>query len=109
MHSNIAAGSPPIGEGTGGRTEGISGFVYERVRLAHRGTGFGADQVMSLVDKLWTRQPALPQPKWDSVPGVLNGVVSDQLVASGNPLAIPMQLRRNGRRVDPEDQVLGQD
>lgn len=108
MHSNIAAGSPPIGEGTSGRTEGISGFVYECIRLAHRGTGFGADQVMSLVDKLWTRQPALPQPQWDSVLGVLNGVVGDQLVADENPLAIPMQLRRNRRRVDPGDRALGQ-
>ena len=108
MHSNIAAGSSPIGDGTNGRTEGISGFVYECIRLAHRGTGFGADQVMSLVDKMWIRQPTLPQPQWDSVLGVLNGIVGDQLASSENPLAIPMQLRRNGRRVDPGDRSLGQ-
>jgi len=39
----------------------------------------------------------------------LNGVLGDYLVASDNPLAIPMRLRSNGRPLTLDRQALGED
>ena len=36
----------------------------------------------------------------------LNGVMGDHLAASGNPLAISMRLRRNGRPLTVEKEAL---
>ena len=39
---------------------------------------------------------AAPSPTRDAMLSALNGVVGDHLVATGNPLAVPMRLRVNG-------------
>lgn len=36
----------------------------------------------------------------ETVAAILNGLIGDHLAASGNPLAIPMQLRRRGRAIE---------
>jgi hypothetical protein len=45
-------------------------------------------------------------PEREAVLAALNGVLGDYLVATDNPLAIPMSLRRNGRALVLETQAL---
>jgi pimeloyl-ACP methyl ester carboxylesterase len=99
MHANIAAASPPLGEGTNGRARGISGLVYGSIRGINRATGSGVDLALALLDRPPFTGMRLPQPHWDAALGVLNGVVGDHLVEQGNPLALPMQLRSGGRPI----------
>lgn len=95
MHANIAAFSPPIGSGTDGRTRGITGFVYGNVRFVTGAVRESLDTALSLLAA--DNEPALPQPQSDIVLSALNGVLGDYLAARDNPLAIPMQFRRDGR------------
>ncbi len=90
MHASIAR---PAG------TRGITGLVYRSVRGVTRLVGGGVDALLALL------QPALKgresSPERDAVHAALNGVLGDYLAASGNPLAIPMALRRNGLPFTP--------
>jgi hypothetical protein len=45
-------------------------------------------------------------PRREGLLAALNGVVGDHLAASGNPLAIPMRLRRDGRPLDLDARAL---
>ena len=106
MHANIAAAPLPLGEGTDGRTRGITGLVYRSIRLMNSAARLGVDRALALLDRPPLGQATLPQPQWDTALSVLNGVVGDHLVESENALAIPMQLRREGRPIEP-GRVLG--
>jgi pimeloyl-ACP methyl ester carboxylesterase len=94
MHANIAAAPLPLGRGTDGRTRGLTGIVYESIRLANRGVRAAFETALRLL-------PASPDQvaeplHSESWVSVLNGVLGDHLASSGNPLAIPMQLLRAG-------------
>ncbi|HEU4430534.1 MAG TPA: alpha/beta hydrolase [Myxococcota bacterium] len=94
MHANIAAAPLPFGRGTAGRTRGLTGFVYECIRFVNRGAYAVIDGALDLVPpRAGSAAEASRSETWVSV---LNGVLGDHLAASGNPLAIPMQLRRAG-------------
>ncbi|WP_395373664.1 esterase/lipase family protein [Marinicella sp. W31] len=77
------------------RTAGITGFVYKSIRSIASGVGYGVDQSLHV----------LSQPSEDAgqhfaareklVSGI-NGVFGDHLQQSNNPLAIKMQLRKDG-------------
>jgi len=76
------------------RTAGITGLVYRTVRGATRVVGAGIDAALAqLVPLLETRDSS---PQREAVVAALNGVLGDHLVATGNPLAIDMRLRRDG-------------
>lgn len=104
MHANIAALSPPVGAGTDGRTRGVTGFVYENIRLVTGAVRVAVDASLALLTSDFG--PALPAPRAEAVVSALNGVLGDYLVASGNPLAIPMQLRRDGESVVVDREAL---
>ena len=89
MHANIAAMSLPLGRGTDGRTRGFTGFVYDSIRLVNAGARATFDHGLGLF------APEGPAGS-GTLLSVLNGVLGDHLAATGNPLAIPMQLRREG-------------
>ncbi len=73
---------------------GIAGFVYGSVRGVARLAGGGVDAVLApLVQRFSGRRSSPGREAWLAA---LNGVVGDRLAASGNPLAIPMSLRREG-------------
>ncbi|MGH7289534.1 MAG: esterase/lipase family protein, partial [Myxococcota bacterium] len=94
MHANIAAAPLPLGEGTDGRTRGVTGFVYHSIRFVNAAARAALDGGLALLAE--GGEPALPRPRSDALLSALNGVLGDYLEESGNPLAIPMQLRRGG-------------
>ncbi len=95
LHRAILA---PMGLARGaapGRTPGLTGFVYRRVRQGLAWGGRGGDALLARL------APHLPAPR-DSAQrqallAVLNGVWGDRLADSGNPLAITTALRTGGQ------------
>lgn len=80
-----------------GRRRGISGFVYRTVRQIARLVGWGAEAALLPLARLVREAEAAPPSRGrEALVAALNGVVGDALAAAGNPLAIPMRLRRAG-------------
>lgn len=100
MHRNIAAVSPIVGAAPSGRTRGIPGLVYRSVRGVTKVVGFGLDAALARLAPL-LGGGAL-SPRREAVLAALNGVLGDYLVATDNPLAIPMRLRCGGRPLVPD-------
>lgn len=95
MHATIASLSLPLGAGAT-RTRGLTAGVYGAIRgingLLRRGVDAGLERLGAAVDA-----PSGPaDPREDAALAALNGVLGDHLAATGNPLAIRMQLRRGG-------------
>jgi hypothetical protein len=93
MHHTVLSRPGPLGPRPAGRTRGLTGFVYGAVRGTTRGVGHALDLVCRLLPAGTT--PAGPQR--EALLAALNGVFGDHLADTGNPLAIPMQLRMGGR------------
>ena len=93
MHHNISgfAGRAP----SQARARGLSGFVYRSVRGVTRLVGGSLDAVLASVAPL-LEEAGSPRGR-EALLAALNGVLGDHLAATGNPLAIPMRLRRDGR------------
>ena len=94
MHRNIARipGVTPSLED--GRTNGLTGFVYRTVRGVTQVVGGGIDAALALAAPMFGNLTDVPAR--DAVQAALNGVLGDHLLATNNPLAIPMQFRQNG-------------
>lgn len=107
MHATIARVSPPVGGSPAARTRGISGLVYRSVRGVTHAVGVGLDNALAGLAPLI--RSAQRSPRREALLAVLNGVLGDYLVASANPLAIPMQLRRAGSPLILERQALARD
>jgi hypothetical protein len=102
MHHTIAR---PVGRGQPpGRTRGITGLIYKSVRGVTRLVGGGMDVLLAQLKPTLAGRTSSPQR--EAVLAALNGVLGDYLVASDNPLAIPMTLRRDGRPLVLETQAL---
>jgi hypothetical protein len=79
-------------------TRGITGFVYRSIQGGTRLVGDGLDGLLAPFDEAMAG--AQPSPRRDAMVAALNGVLGDHLLRSGNPLALPMQLRQGGRPLD---------
>lgn len=89
----------PVGHGQdAGRTKGLTGFVYRSVRGIARVAGAGSQAVLS---RLPSGDPNATSPQREAALAALNGVLGDQLAATGNPLATAMAVYQDGGRVDP--------
>ncbi len=99
LHTRIATTPTRIGGPlVGGAVNGITGLVYHAIRGVTRGVGRGIDAVLS---ELGPRLGEIESSKTrDALVAALNGVLGDYLADSGNPLAIRMQLRRDGAPLD---------
>jgi pimeloyl-ACP methyl ester carboxylesterase len=90
MHGTISRKPFPVGTLPETRTRGITRLVYQSIRSVTQLVGGGLDVVL----------PLLPEPaataRGQAVVSALNGIIGGHLEASGNPLAIPMRLRRAG-------------
>jgi len=89
MHLNIAR---VPGATRGAATGGITGLVYRSIRGVTRLVGGGLDAVLARILPLLGDGSS--PPGREALLAALNGVLGDHLAASGNPLAIPMRLRR---------------
>ncbi|MBS0435001.1 MAG: alpha/beta hydrolase [Proteobacteria bacterium] len=105
MHERIAR-LPGSDAALDGRTGGISGLVYKTIRGVTRVAGGSIEALLGLI------APALGHyadaAERDALVAALNGVLGDYLVASGNPLALPMELRRGGAPLVLEREALAQ-
>jgi len=94
MHATIAAVPLPFGGPPRARAGGVTGFVYQCVRVVNEAVRAAFDfATLSPA----SGEPALGTPQWDMFHGALNGVLGDHLARSGNPLAISMSFRSDGR------------
>ena len=73
----------------------IASLAYSSVRGVVQIVGTGLDAAaVPIIPRLGERESS---PQRDAFLSILNGVIGDHLVATGNSLAIPMQFRRRGR------------
>jgi hypothetical protein len=94
MHHNIARAPGFLGAPSREPMSGVAGLLYRGVRVAIRLAGRGIDVPLAQLAPLLGE--ASPSPDREAVHAALNGVLGDHLVATGNPLAIPMRVRHNG-------------
>jgi pimeloyl-ACP methyl ester carboxylesterase len=108
MHERIARLPGSGGPAVGGRTQGLTGLIYRTIRGATRLVGGSVEALLGLLEPALIpgREAALPSPQREAVVAALNGVLGDHLAASGNPLAITMALRRDGRALVLEREAL---
>lgn len=97
MHGTIVCRPLPVGTLAETRTRGLTRFVYESIRGVTRVVGGGLDVLLPLLEPPVGEGTA--SPRREVLLSVLNGVIGDHLVASGNPLAIATELRRDGQAV----------
>ena len=94
MHRNISRGPGVFGAPDDRPTTGLKRLIYQSVKDAIRLTGGGVDAVLAQLGPLLGGEEL--SDAHEAILSALNGVVGDHLVATGNPLAIAMQLRVNG-------------
>jgi pimeloyl-ACP methyl ester carboxylesterase len=100
MHSNITSLGGLLGNKKK-RTTGITGFVYKNIRSMTGIAGKGFDILLGRLSMIVNEKELSPEQ--EALLAALNGVIGDHLSKTGNPLAITMQLRRNGKPITPED------
>ena len=106
MHHTIARGTGIVGKAPQGSTTGVTGLVYRAVRGGARLTGRGLDALLAAATQ-WLPGRDSP-PAREAALAALNGVWGDHLEATGNPLAIPMTLRLEGRALALDRESLAQ-
>ncbi len=103
MHHTISLAPRIIGAPAKGSTRGITGLVYASIRSVTRLGALGLEAATRLAPASGERSSS---PRREAVLAALNGVVGDHLAASGNPLAIPLRMRRDGRPLTLERREL---
>jgi pimeloyl-ACP methyl ester carboxylesterase len=98
MHHNISRVPGIAGRPTRAPMGGITGFVYRSVRSVMHLVGGSVDALLAQLVPLLGKEPS--SEAREAVLSALNGVLGDHLTASANPLAIAMQLRRRGIRLE---------
>lgn len=95
----LTAGATPS------HTGGLTGQIYRGIRGVAALVGQGSEAVLGALLPLLEKPPAYPEasPQREAVLAALNGVLGDRLVATGNPLAQPMTLRREGQVLSLDD------
>lgn len=99
MHADIARVPAKLGGPlVDGAVHGIARIAYRSVQGVTRLVGGGVDLVLGRL------VPALghvdSSARREGVVAAVNGVVGDHLAATGNPLAIAMRLRRDGKPLE---------
>ena len=102
VHQSVWSALGVAGGQAPGQTGGVSGVVYKSVRTVTQWLGAGVDALLVRLQP-WLESAADGQaatPQREALLAALNGVIGDRLAASGNPLAITMSLRYQGRELD---------
>ena len=104
MHLTIGGGPAILGRPLERPTRAIAGRVYGTIRGVTKLVGASIDLALAQL------APLLPEggsgAEREAMLAVLNGVLGDYLSATGNPLAIQMQLRQDGHPVELERRTL---
>jgi hypothetical protein len=82
---------------------GVADLVYESIRNVTRLVAITTDSILA---QFGPGGEETSSPEREAVLAVLNGVMGDQLAASGNPLVIRMRLRRHGQPLALETEAL---
>jgi pimeloyl-ACP methyl ester carboxylesterase len=105
MHRTVTTFGGLLGGPERERTTGITGFVYGNVRTITRLVGVGLDAALTpLVGALGEMESSRGR---EAIVAALNGVLGDYLEQTGNPLAISMNVRRDGTPIAPDDAGFG--
>lgn len=97
MHAGLAFPSVLTSPQPKTGKKGLPAFAYSAVRTVAGLTGRAIDAAMPQLSSLLGEAESTPER--DAYVSVLNGVIGDHLADTGNPLAIPMQLRRGGKEL----------
>ncbi len=100
LHHTITSFSGIPGAPDQNRTKGITGMVYRNIRSVTELVGDGIDALLDRLSSMLGEKDS--SPGREAVLSALNGVLGDHLVARNNPLAIPMQFRRNGKPLNEQ-------
>ncbi len=103
VHKVIARSPGVHGTPIEERSSGIADLVYESIRNVTRLVAITTDGIIA---QLGPGGEETSSPEREAVLAVLNGVMGDQLAASGNPLVIRMRLRRHGQPLALETEAL---
>lgn len=95
MHGTIAGLGGLLPGSSNERTRGLTGFVYRCVGGVTRLVGDGLDLALRPMANFTHMRPSAPGR--ETTLAIINGVLGDHLAATGNPLAIAMCLRQDGR------------
>lgn len=99
MHANIASAPTALGGPVvGGVIGGITRLVYQGIRGVTRAVGGGIDVALGRLAP--TLGHVAGSPERDALIAALNGVLGDQLAESGNPLAVSMHFRFDGKPLE---------
>jgi len=108
MHHSVGGGPSILGRPLHGPTRILTRPVYGSIRGVTRLVGAGIDGALARLAPLLA--PLLgngaPGREREAVLAVLNGVLGDYLAETGNPLAIEMRLRHEGRPLELERKAL---
>ena len=104
MHLTIGGGPAILGRPLEGPTRAITGRVYGSIRGVTKLVGASIDLALAQLAPLLGEGASGPER--EAVLAVLNGVLGDYLSATGNPLAIQMQLRQDGHPLELERRAL---
>lgn len=100
MHHTIQLVHPPLGASRADSTRGLTGLIYRTIRGTTRLVGKGLDAGLAPMAALFPEgESPAARDHWVSA---INGVYGDHLEQTGNPLAIEMEFRHGGQRVEPE-------
>ena len=99
IHTNIARKPTRLaGEVVGGAVNRTASIIYSSIRGITRAVGGGIDLALDAL------APALAHiessPAREAAIAALNGVLGDYLAQTGNPLALTMRLRREGKPLE---------
>ena len=103
VHRSVLGSMGLPGGKAAGRTRGLTGLVYQGIRGVTRLVDVGLQAALLRLEPFLDRSSetsAAPPPEREAVLAALNGVMGDRLAADGNPLALPMELRQQGRPID---------
>lgn len=107
MHHTIARGPAVLGRPLEAPSGILTRTAYGSVRVGARFVAVGLDSALAAIEALASGSPANgPGTKRSAVIAALNGVVGDYLAEQGNPLAIEMTLRHDGRDLELESSLL---
>ena len=104
VHQSVLSTMGLPGGAEPGRTRGLTGMVYQSIhgvtRLVDAGLQAALLRLEPYLERRVAATDAAPPAEREAVLSALNGVMGDRLAQDANPLAIPMELRQQGRPID---------